>query len=88
MKKPDGRAFGLVPLLNGFGCGREIDPNPFLLEVRYRFRGERDHAVLARAQDEPVGPLFEYVLGLLERDGMRATEHHLRQLFLSLRDLP
>ena len=47
MKKPDGWGFSLVPLLNGIGGGREIDPNPFLLEIRSRLRGERYHSILA-----------------------------------------
>src|SRR3989304_6338931 len=60
MKKPDGRAFSFVPAVNGFGGGREVNPNPLFPEIFGRLYGQRDHAIVARADDQPVGSLFEY----------------------------
>jgi len=56
MKKADGRAFGLVPLVYGFGGGGEIDSNALFLEILGGFFRERHHAVLARAMMSRSAP--------------------------------
>jgi hypothetical protein len=87
MKESNGRAFRLVPLADGIGCGREIHADFLFLEILGCLGGERHHAALTRANDQLFDPFFEDVLRLFKGDGMGCAEHRLGQLLLSLLDL-
>ena len=70
MKHSDDPSPGLVPSLDGFGRGRKLNRNILLREILGRLIGKRHHVVLARANNQPLGALFENVLGFRECDSM------------------